>query len=305
MNSLNYPAMKESQPIGPAERMRVAVERALSDKERVKQISSQRNTIKSVVESAKFPKRKLKPGFVKTGVPGLDVLLVDGIPKGASVLVTGSHGAGKTILALQTAYTSARAGEKVLYLTFEESEQKLIKQMNEFGWKTDDLIDKGLLLIRRVMPEEVKRSVDAMAARSRGELLIDVPPLFLPDNFSADKLIVDSLTAIAATFAGTEELFNTYVEQLFMFLERLPSTSLLITVTEIMPVKKYSPAMAEELLADGIIVLYNLKKGNIRESAIEVLNMHLAEHKKKIVAMKITGHGIDIYPDQEVFWEVN
>lgn len=305
MSALFNPETTESPADNPAARMRTAVERALSDSERTKQISSQREIIKSVVSSIKRPQRKLKSGYVKTGIVGLDELLVDGIPKGASVLVAGNAGAGKTILALQLAYESARAGEKVLYLTFEESEQKLIRQMNTFGWQTDDLIDNGFLQIKRVLPADVKRSVDAIAAKSRGELLIDVPPLFLPANFNADKLIVDSLTAIASTFVDTEEVFKTYIEQLFMFLERLPSTNLLITETAMIPVKAYSPTKTEELLADGIIVLYNMKKGNIRESAIEVLDMHGSEHKKRIVAMKITGHGIDVYPDQEVFWEVN
>ena len=58
----------------------------------------------------------------------------------------------------------------------------------------------------------------------------------------------------------------------------------------------------EEFLADGVIILYNIKSGNARENAIEILKMRGAEFEKKIVAMKIeNGKGIVIYPEQKVF----
>ena len=38
---------------------------------------------------------------VKTGIEGLDTLLKGGVPKGSSVLVTGTCGTGKSILSLQ------------------------------------------------------------------------------------------------------------------------------------------------------------------------------------------------------------
>ena len=64
----------------------------------------------------------------------------------------------------------------------------------------------------------------------------------------------------------------------------------------------FSPTGVEEFLADGVIVLYNVRKGDIRESAIEVLKMRGVKHIKKVVAMQIvTGTGIEVYPDQEVF----
>jgi KaiC/GvpD/RAD55 family RecA-like ATPase len=63
----------------------------------------------------------------------------------------------------------------------------------------------------------------------------------------------------------------------------------------------YSPMGVEEFLADGVIVLYNIRKGNTRENGIEVLKMRGAKHEKKIAAMQITDNGIEVYPDQEVF----
>jgi len=78
----------------------------------------------------------------------------------------------------------------------------------------------------------------------------------------------------------------------------------LITETEQIP-KIFSTSGVEEFLADGVIVFYNLKHGNVRENAIEVLKLRGAAHQKKIVAMQITGEGIMVYPEQEVFSEID
>jgi KaiC/GvpD/RAD55 family RecA-like ATPase len=78
----------------------------------------------------------------------------------------------------------------------------------------------------------------------------------------------------------------------------------LITETEQVP-KIFSPTGVEEFLADGVIVLYSLKHENVRENAVEVLKLRGAKHQKKIVAMQITDKGIVVYPEQEVFSDMN
>jgi len=74
----------------------------------------------------------------------------------------------------------------------------------------------------------------------------------------------------------------------------------LITETKQIP-EIFSTSGVEEFLADGVIVVYAIKRGNIRESAIEVLKLRGAKHKKKIVAIQINDNGIEVYPEQEVF----
>ena len=56
----------------------------------------------------------------------------------------------------------------------------------------------------------------------------------------------------------------------------------------------------EEFLADGIIILYNLQRGDKRENALEILKMRYSHHQKKIFAMEITNDGIKIYPEKQV-----
>jgi len=264
------------------------------------QIKEQRAPAEHTVDGVKDKKKVLDKNFVNTGVPGFDELFSQGIPKGSAIIVAGGAGSGKTILNLQILNHHALKGEKCLYMSFEESEERLIKHMEDFGWKPKELLEKGNLLIKRFNPFDITRSVDALLMKSKGELLIDIEPVIFPDNFTPDFVVVDSLTAIASAFTGKEDSYRIYIEQLFRFFEKIKATAFMITETEQIP-KIFSQTGVEEFLADGVIVLYNLKRGNIRENAIEVLKLRGAKHQKKIVAMQITDDGIIVYPEQEVF----
>jgi len=263
------------------------------------QILEQRAPAKHAVENLK--EKKAKPGrnYVKTGVPGFDELFHHGIPKGSAILIAGGAGSGKTILCLQTLAHHASLGEKCFYMSFEESEERLIQHMKDFGWDAEKLIKKGSLRIKRISPFEITRNVEAMLAKEKGELLIELDPVLLPKGFKPDFVVIDSLTAVASAFTGKEDSYRIYIEQLFRFFEKLGSTSFLITETKQIP-EIYSTTGVEEFLADGVIVLYNIKRGDIRESAIEVLKMRGEKHHKKIVAMQVTDNGIRVYPEQEV-----
>jgi KaiC/GvpD/RAD55 family RecA-like ATPase len=241
--------------------------------------------------------------YLQTGIPGFDELFEQGIPLGYSILVAGGAGSGKTTLTLQMLNHLCLQGKKCLYMSFEESETRLIEHMEGFGWYPQEFIKKGNLLIKRFNPFDITRSVDALLLKAKGELLIDVEPIIFPDNFKPDIIVVDSLTAIASAFTGKDDSYRIYIEQLFRFLEQIKATSFLITETKQIPTV-YSTSGVEEFLADGVIVFYSIKHGNLRENAIEILKLRGAKHKKNIVAMQITSEGVVVYPEQEVFSEI-
>jgi len=247
--------------------------------------------------------------FLLTGIPGFDELFRHGIPQGSSVLVAGGSGAGKTIFCLQLIAYHAAKGKKCYYMGFEESEARLLGFMEDLGWKPEQLVASGNLKIKRFLTNEIyyydkKKGSDiqAMMTKEVDPLLMELEPLTITENvgFKPDIIILDSLSAVASTFRGKDQSYRFYVERLFRFFEKIGSTVFLITETEQSP-EIFSPTGVEEFLADGVIVFYNIRKENIRETGIEVLKMRGEKHQKKIVAMKITDTGIKVYPDQEVF----
>lgn len=253
---------------------------------------------KARTHAATKPKKPER--YLSTGIPGFDKLIKSGIPKGSAVLLAGGAGSGKTIFGLQVLAHHAKQGKKCFYMSFEESPQRLITHMEDFGMQPKKLIDDGKLIIQRYSPFDVTRSVDAMLAREKGELLIHVDPVIFPKGFTPEFLVVDSVTAVASVFTEKEDSYRIYIEQLFRAFEEMGINSFMITETKQIP-EIFSPTGVEEFLADGVVVLYNFKRGSVREKAIEVLKMRGTDHEKKMAAMKITDKGIVVYPDQEVF----
>jgi len=252
-------------------------------------------------KSGKETSGKEEVEWMKVGVSEFDKLLDKGIPKGSAVLVCGGAGCGKTIFCLQTLVHGAKNGEKCLYMTFEEREERLKNHMRDFGWDPDKLEKDGTLLIKRFDPFEITRQVEAMLEKARGELLIDIAPVLIPGDYRPDRIALDSLSAIAAAFVGKEENYRIYIEQLFRFFENLGATSFLITETEHKPTK-LTKSGVEEFLADGVIMLYNIRKGSVRQSAIEILKLRGAKFEKRIVPTEIVGgEGFVVYPTQEVY----
>ena len=250
-------------------------------------------------ESKAPPGAGEKEGFIRTGIQGLDRLFTDGIPKNTSVLICGGAGSGKTLLCLQMLFHAVKGGKKCLYMSFEESAERLRSHMSKFGW--DLGTGEKDLVIERFNLFDITRAIDAMLAKQSGDLLIDVKPVLLPKDFIPEIVVIDSLTAISSAFRGREETYRIYIEQLFRYFEQLGVNTFLISETEQEP-RIFSTYGVEEFLADGVIVLYNIRKGNIRENGIEVLKMRGAKHEKKIVAMQIIeGKGIEVFPQQEVF----
>lgn len=241
--------------------------------------------------------------YVKTGISGFDELLTGGIPSGASILVEGGPGSGKTIFCLKLIDTFCKQGKKVLYMSFEEPEYRLYGHLRNFGVDPDAYEKKGLLYVKRFNALDIARSVEALLSEAKKELLIEVQPVLIPPNFKPDIVLIDSLTSIGSAFSGEESRFRIYMEQLFRYLEGHKITSFLIRETA-------SPTHvgnsftekgeAVSFLSDGIIAMYNVfYKDGMRGRALEIIKMRGVEVVRKIVQCDILhGKGIVVYPNK-------
>ena len=263
------------------------------------QILEQRAPVHQALKNLKDKNRARGGDFVETGVPGFDELFESGIPKGSTVVFAGGTGSGKTIFCLQTLAYHSNRGEKCFFMSLEESEEKLKRHMEDFGWNPEKLINSGKLVIKSFSPFRVTRNIDALLAKESFDPLLNLESVILK-GFKPDFFVLDSLTSLASAFTGREYSYRIYIDQLFRFFEELGSTNFLITETKQIP-EIFSTSGVEEFLADGVIVLYNIRRENIRENAVEVLKMRGEKHQKKIVAMQVTDKGIVVYPQQEVF----
>ncbi|NCN99392.1 hypothetical protein GW923_04415 [Candidatus Pacearchaeota archaeon] len=262
---------------------------------------SEKELQKQEKEKTKKPDEK----FMQTGIKGFDELFEKGmgIPNGKAVLVEGGPGSGKTVFCLATTNELCKRGRKCLYMSFEESEDQLVDHMETFGWNAKEYVKKGLLRISRFDAIDISRSIEALLSAAKKELLIDIEPMFFPDDFEPDFVVIDSLTSIASAFSGEESRFRIYMEQLFRYLEKNKITNFLIR--EVSSPSHVGTTFKEQgeavsFLSDGIVIIYNvIYDSGERASAIEILKMRGASFKKRIVEMKIMNKkGVEVNPNK-------
>ncbi len=260
---------------------------------------------KNIMSKAKSKPKRQIPVIkkIKTGVCGFDKLMKNGIPQGSSVIIEGGPGSGKTIFCLNLLAEACKRGEKVLYMSFEEPEDNLRQHMIDFGLDPFKYEDKGLLKIKRFNALDIARSVEALLSEAKKELLIDLHPVLIPQDFQPDYLIVDSLSSISSAFSGEENRFRIYMEQLFRYLEANKITSYLIR-EEAHPAHLRTGfterGEAISFLSDGIIVIYNvIYPHGKRGRAIEFLKLRGEEINRHIVQAEIINKkGFCVFPDK-------
>src|ERR1051326_5325072 len=77
---------------------------------------------------------KVSSERISTGIPRLDAMLGGrGFFRGSSILVTGTPGTGKTIVAANFAHAAGRRGARTLFFSFEESSNQIIRNMRSIG----------------------------------------------------------------------------------------------------------------------------------------------------------------------------
>ena len=250
--------------------------------------------------------KQLKPptpqSFIPAYVSSFDQLIErHGFEKGSTILISGGCGTGKSTFCMQSIYNGIKKGEKAVYILFEESPEKLKRHMQaNFGWDLHKMEKEGKLAILRLNPFRIARSVEASLLKQRKALLVKVEQLQLP--FEPDRIVVDSLSALSVAFMGNTENYRYYIKHMFDSLDQYNSVNYVISETEQDP-GIYSRTGIEEFLADGVVVLYNVKIGKTRKRGLEILKMRFSNHVKDLVPYQITTNGIEIYPEGEIFKE--
>lgn len=280
----------------------------MEKKRRVKTTKKTRKVIKSKKLKKPIKSRKIKvekQEFFKPGIPGFDDLVDHGIPVGTSNLVEGGPGSGKTIFCLNVGMNACRQGKKVLYMSFEEPELRLRNHLKNFGWDAREYEKRGVLYIKRFNALDIARSVEALLSEAKKELLIDVQPVLIPSEFKPDIVLVDSLSSISSAFAGEENRFRIYMEQLFRYLESHEITSFLIrettNPTHIGTNLIEEKGEAVSFLSDGIIAIYNVLFGNSKRGrAMEIVKMRGTDVNRKIVECEIKDRGFVVYPNRVI-----
>src|SRR6185312_12841083 len=109
----------------------------------------------------------------------LDEMLGGGIPEGDSVLIAGSSGTGKSILATQFIAAGLREGQRGIVAVFEERPEEYAARAGSFGMDFAGPIRDGMLRVIYLRPldlsvdETMQEVLDAIKATGAKRLVID------------------------------------------------------------------------------------------------------------------------------------
>ncbi|MBI4147686.1 AAA family ATPase [Candidatus Woesearchaeota archaeon] len=230
----------------------------------------------------------------KTGVAGLDKMLGGGLPQGRSVLVSGSCGTGKTILAYHFAGHGLAEGIPTVFVTLEQSKDKVMADAGKIGIPLKKYLESGKLALiggsvgtLRYYKLRTKAKLDDMLDELRDVV----------QQSKARRVVIDSVNLFTL-------LFDTDMERRLAFaslvaqLEELNCTTLM--TCEIPEGEKHLSWYGfEDFVADGVILLRRIPCDSCMERAVSVIKLRGNEHDTQERPLSITSKGLIIYTDKE------
>ena len=218
---------------------------------------------------------------VETGVPGLDVILAGGIPKGSLVLVTGPSGAGKTILSSQILFHHVRRGGKALMLTvLTEASSKLISHLSGLSYFDASQLGErvSILNVQHMLQAE---GLDGTLDKILRMVVGDRVELLLIES-------VHSLYALIDDHAAVQDFIFRLGSSLF----QVGCTTIMVTDKE--PIDGESSL--EAVISDVTLKLDVTLVGKQEERELRVIKERGAPPLTGKHSYDITNDGVRVYP---------
>ena len=217
---------------------------------------------------------------IATGIPRLDAMLGGkGFFRGSSILLTGTAGTGKTIISCNLAQAAAARGERVLFFSFEESPNQIIRNMHSIGLQLEPLVKRGLLRFHSQRPSLY--GLEMHLATMFREIA----------EFKPHVVIVDPITSLLDL--GTASEGKGRVTRLIDYLKAGQITSLFTSLTQGGHVLQQSEAGMSSLM-DAWILLQDFEGNGERNRVLYVLKARGMKHSNQIREFLISDHGIDV-----------
>ena len=223
---------------------------------------------------------KVSSGRIATGIPRLDAMLGGrGFFRGSSILLTGTPGTGKTIVAANFAQAACRRGERTLFFSFEESPNQIIRNMHSIGLRMEPLVKRGLLRFHAARPSLY--GLEMHLATMFKEIAA----------FQPHVVIVDPITSLMD--AGTASECRAMVTRLVDYLKAGQVTTLFTSLTQAGHALQQSEASMSSLM-DSWLLLQDFEGNGERNRVLYVLKARGMAHSNQIREFLISNRGVDL-----------
>lgn len=229
-----------------------------------------------------------------TGIDGLDNILNGGIPRGNTILLTGSCGTGKTTLSLEYLVHGASEGENCLFVSVTEDSDKLLTNVIPYDFFDEELLKKGKLVFVDMPAMYARFGLEKVEFDFEEIDLIVEAIGQIVGELKIKRLVVDSVTSVCYRLK-TEEKIRDFILKLGKTLSDHGCTSILIS--EISPsAQRYSLYGVEEAIADGIILMGNMERRGDLLRTLQVVKMRGTQHSRTKYVLSLTSVGVLLVP---------
>jgi circadian clock protein KaiC len=223
---------------------------------------------------------KISSERIATGIPRLDAMLGGrGFFRGSSILLTGTPGTGKTIVAANFAQAACRRGERTLFFSFEESPNQIIRNMHSIGLRLEPMVKRGLLRFHAARPSLY--GLEMHLATMFKEIAA----------FQPHVVVMDPITSLMD--AGTASECRAMVTRLVDYLKAGQVTTLFTSLTQGGHALQQSEASMSSLM-DSWLLLQDFEGNGERNRVLYVLKARGMAHSNQIREFLISDHGVDL-----------
>jgi circadian clock protein KaiC len=216
---------------------------------------------------------------VSSGLAGLDTMLKGGYRTTSCILVTGSSGTGKTTLACTFVQAACRRGEKVLYLSFEESREAMVTAMCSAGIDLRPALRAGKLMVQSALPE---------AMGSDGHLIRALKAI---DTFKPNHVVLDAISACIRM--GSEQAAFDYLMRLVSILKERGITSVMTNqISELAGGDEEISGIGFSSVVDAVVQLRFVDSGQEITRQMLVVKSRGSGHSNRRESFNITDRGM-------------
>lgn len=215
-----------------------------------------------------------------TGIPKLDVMLGGGgYFRGSTILVSGTAGTGKSSMCAHFADAVCRAGERCLYVSYEESPQQLQRNMASIGLDLPAWESQGLLRFL---------SLRATSHGLEGHLALIHKYL---REFQPNVVILDPVGTLLSAGAADEAMLM--LVRIIDTLKARGVTAMLSNLTEGGSALE-ATMMGVSSVADTWLLLKSVESNGERNRCLYVLKSRGMAHSNQVREFLITPNGVDL-----------
>lgn len=217
---------------------------------------------------------------LSTGIPRLDDVLGGGIYAGSTVLISGLPGTSKTTLVAQFAATCAERGERVLYISFDELADRIVRNVATTGIDLGAHRDSGRLTI--IARQAWRAQVEEHYIHIIG-LLNEMAP---------DFLVIDPISALLK--ASSEEDAMETNERLLQLARARGITCVLTSLSETGAPEGEATLSQASTLADAWISLaYHIQSGE-RNRTLSVVKARGSAPSNQVREILLSEKGLEL-----------